>query len=287
MTPKDGSFTVVTDGLSVDLRPQWNVDAGSIVFERRTPGGSALHLARRRSSGWVSEPLVACNAGARRVQGRAAFFAQDDFAFVSDRSGQPAIWRAELAGGLVEPLTQPAADEADYGPTTAPNADGHFAFFRIIGSGKPHLFVGRLGETVQPLTTAANAGDQPWLVPSLDGLVFHSRRDGNDAVYFQHAAAGALAMRLSVGREGTALVTPFPSPDGRRVVFASAVAGTSQLWTMRIDGSARRQLTFGHTPACFPAWSPAGDEIVYVRGDPQAESPSGQIVVMAIAELVS
>src|SRR5579862_7849906 len=91
------STTQLTDGTSVDLRPQWNVDGRSIVFERLTAGGSQLWILRfGPGRSHACDPLSLCNAGAQRVRGRAAFFAQDDFAFVSDRSGQLAIWRANL-----------------------------------------------------------------------------------------------------------------------------------------------------------------------------------------------
>lgn len=54
----------VTDGSSVDLRPQWNVDASSIVFERKTAAGSMLfrlELCATRSG--KAEPISLCNKG--------------------------------------------------------------------------------------------------------------------------------------------------------------------------------------------------------------------------------
>jgi TolB protein len=273
----------ITDGRSVALRPQWNVDGQSIIFERKTSDGSML-CSLRLGNTVKSEPesLEICNNGARKVQGRAAFFSRDEFAFVSDRLGQPAIWLADLKRRFVEPLTQPAADEADYGPATLPEADGHFAFFRIIGSGRPHLYVGRLREAIQPLTISKAYGDQPWFLPGTSRLVFHSRRTGDDGVFQQEAAQGAPAFRLGVEDERTSFVTPFPSPNGSHIVFASAASGSSQIWVMRADGSNRQQLTFAPTPACFPAWSPMGRAIVFVRGDPQAERPTGSLWRMVL-----
>ncbi|HSC64239.1 MAG TPA: hypothetical protein VLD35_11420 [Caldimonas sp.] len=270
--------TRITSGPAVDLRPQWDADARTIVFERKTPSGSALH--RLHVAGDLAgqtEALALCNEGARTVQGRVAFFGRDRFAFVSDRAGRPAIWLADLARRLIEPLTQPAADEADDGPTASPAMDGQFSFFRIIGSGRPHLFVGRVGEIVQPLTINRDFGDQPWFVPDTHRLVFHSRRSGDDRVFEQEARHGAAARPVSDRDELTPCVTPFPSPDGKHIVFASAVSGESQIWAMRIDGSNRQQLTFGSIASSFPAWSPTGDDIVFVRGDPLAAAPSGAL----------
>ena len=274
----------LTDGSAVDLRPNWNVDGTSIVFERRTASGSALWMLRPQAGRVAAtcDPLDICNAGGTKVQGRAAFFAQDDFAFVSDRSGSPAIWRANLAQHTCVPLTQPVADEADYGPTTALDAAGRFLFFRIVGKGKPHLFEGQLGGSIQPLTIGADQADQAWFMPGAQDIVFHSKRDGATAAYRQRAQHDAHAQRLGNVDEATHFVTPFPSPDGRHVAFASACEGVSQIWVARSDGSGRQRLTEGPTPACFPAWSPSGDRIVFVRGEPLGEVPSGSLHVLVL-----
>ena len=277
----------LTDGTAIDLRPQWNVDGRSIVFERLSGSGSELWILRIGPGGLPAcDPLGLCNAGARRVRGRAAFFAQDDFAFVSDRSGQLAIWRANLANHTVVPLTQPVADESDYGPATAPDAHGRFLFFRTIGSGKPHLFEGRLGRGIQPLTIGAAEADQAWFLPGAREIVFHSKRHGVSAAWRQEATHSAVATRLGDVDEGTNFVTPFPSPDGSHIAFTSAVDGVSQVWVMRVDGSHRQRLTEGPAPACFPAWSPSGKDIVFVRGDPLASQPSGVLVRLSLAETV-
>lgn len=287
MTPFEvKEILLVTDGASVDLRPQWNVDARSIVFERKTASGSMLfRLELGAASARKVEPVSACNRGATQVQGRAAFFAQDDFAFVSNRSGVPAVWRADLNQGLVEQLTLPAADERDFGPTARTDSNGRFAFFRVIGAGKPHLYVGRLGETHQPLATGRADGDQPWFLPSAERLVFHSRRDGDDGIFERDVNRETSARRLGSGDEATPFVTPFPSPDGRYIAFASRASGVSQIHVMGIDGTGRQQLTFGEQPACFPAWSPHGREIVFVEGDPFAARPTGRLCIMRLARV--
>jgi TolB protein len=259
----------LTDGSAAELRPQWNVDGRSIVFERRTALGSMLFRADfdGRHLGQI-RPVDLCNKGATICQGRAAFFAQDDFAFVSDRSGPPAIWRAHLGKNLVEPLTLPSADESDHGPTARPDSDGRFAFFRIVGTGKPHLFVGRLGETNEQLATGRLDGDQPWFMPMASRVVFHSTREGDHGLFERDVDRDAKARRISPIDEASAFVTPYPAPDGRHIVFASAATGVSQIYVMAVDGTDRRQLTFGTEPSYFPAWAPRGDDVLFVKGDP-------------------
>jgi len=57
---------------------------------------------------------------------------------------------------------------------------------------------------------------------------------------------------------------PFPSPDGKRLVYDSIVEGKYQLFIMDIDGKNQRQIT--HDPAGHetPSWSPDGSKIAFV-----------------------
>jgi TolB protein len=57
---------------------------------------------------------------------------------------------------------------------------------------------------------------------------------------------------------------PFPSPDGKKIVFEISVGGFYQIFTMNIDGSGQTQIT--HDPATHdtPSWSPDGRKIAYV-----------------------
>jgi TolB protein len=57
---------------------------------------------------------------------------------------------------------------------------------------------------------------------------------------------------------------PFPSPDGKRLVYDSVVQGKYQLFVMDMDGKNQRQIT--HDPANHetPSWSPDGSKIAFV-----------------------
>lgn len=59
-------------------------------------------------------------------------------------------------------------------------------------------------------------------------------------------------------------IDPRWSPDGRWIAYwVRSDNGSNQIFVMRPDGSARRQLTFGNSPALHPAWSPDGSQIVF------------------------
>ena len=57
---------------------------------------------------------------------------------------------------------------------------------------------------------------------------------------------------------------PFPSPDGKKLVFEITVAGHEQIFTMNVDGSGQTQITSDAVDHDSPAWSPDRRKIAYV-----------------------
>src|SRR5262249_19322126 len=57
---------------------------------------------------------------------------------------------------------------------------------------------------------------------------------------------------------------PFPSPDGKQLVFISLISGKEQLFTMNIDGSSIVQITHDNADHEDPAWSPDGTKLAFV-----------------------
>ena len=76
-------------------------------------------------------------------------------------------------------------------------------------------------------------------------------------------ADGSAQTRLTADPEVDA--TPDWSPDGKRIVFESRRAGSSDIWVMNADGSNQRQLTRGAATDRFPAFSPDGRYVVFER----------------------
>ena len=77
------------------------------------------------------------------------------------------------------------------------------------------------------------------------------------------AAAAASLIALSVA--GSALATT-PGRNGR-ILYQREVNGKGQLFTVRPDGTGRRQLTRGPTESVNGSWSPDGKSIVFEQSD--------------------
>ncbi len=276
----DAHHEGLSDASLVVLRPNWNADGRSLIFESKDATGSRLH--RMDLDDRVVTPLAACNDGAKRVQGRPAFFGVDDFAFVSDRGGDLSIWRCRLADGRVTRLTNPPPGASDYGPAVLVGAD-RFLFFRKPPCDEPpRVHVAPLDDPTRATMLTTGMSNQPWPIAGTGDMLFHATRDGAQRILRQSIAPMADAAVVDGDDEGTDFVTPYPSPSGAHVAFARRVDGRPQIFTMRIDGGDRRQLTSDATGALFPCWSPRGDRIAYVRGDPLASVPTGVLCIATI-----
>jgi TolB protein len=77
--------------------------------------------------------------------------------------------------------------------------------------------------------------------------------------FAQRRGATTLAYQLTHVDTGE----PFPSPDGKKIVFETSIAGFYQLFTMNPDGSGKAQITHDAANHDTPAWSPDGRKIAY------------------------
>ncbi|ULH18061.1 hypothetical protein MF271_24180 (plasmid) [Deinococcus sp. KNUC1210] len=261
----------------MDVRPNWTPDSSAVVFERLLAGTRSLYQVLANGTGLTE--LTLCNLSGTNATGRPAFFDLNDFAFVSDRSGRPALWRCNLPDGTITLLVE--SSQACHGPSVATTDLQMLLYFQQMKEQTFHVYQRDADGNTRQLTNAPGVQDQPWQLPDARSFVYHAQEDEKNLIYLQPTALGAQRVCLSPEDEGTAYVTPFPSPDGQWVAFSCTHSGTSQVWVMRVDGTNRQQVTTGE-PHSFPAWSPDGCSLVVVRGEPVSEQPSGHLWVFPL-----
>ncbi len=125
--------------------------------------------------------------------------------------------------------------------------------------------------------------------PVLEGV---AGDPGSGATYFAVATDGTLAVVRGAGSKANRLLTlvdrkgvatrlpltargfrhPRFSPDGTRLAFtvgsASGLGMDADVWVYSLSSGSLSRLTFGGN--VYPAWTPGGDRISYVRGRDQA-----------------
>lgn len=83
---------------------------------------------------------------------------------------------------------------------------------------------------------------------------------------------------------------PEYSPDGKYIYYNANVSGTMQVWRMKVDGTAKEQLTFDEYHNWFPHISPDGNWMVFISfpGDIDPDShPSYKEVTLRLMKLTS
>src|SRR6266508_6614363 len=82
--------------------------------------------------------------------------------------------------------------------------------------------------------------------------------------WLQAAAAADRAISIPVQITHAQNFDPFPSPNGKKLVFISMISGKEQLFTMDADGSNVAQLTRDDAVHEETARSPDGTRIAFV-----------------------
>ncbi|TME57267.1 MAG: hypothetical protein E6I60_02080 [Chloroflexi bacterium] len=169
-------------------------------------------------------------------------------AFRSERSGEPEIWVMNADGRDQRRLA------AGLSPAWSP--DGSVIAF----AGPAGLSVIRPDGTGLRVLPHTEGGEYPSWSPDGSRIAFNSNLTGDHVMYIAQAD-GSKVEDLSRAGEGWQVDW---SPDGRSILFTSHrdhPDNYTDIYVMRPDGSAVRRLT--RDRAYTPAWSPAGDKIVF------------------------
>lgn len=138
------------------------------------------------------------------------------------------------------------------------------------------------GTGMRRLTDDPELDDSPSWSPDGRKIVFRSYRSQRDGELWTIDVDGGTLANLTPAH-GTAVIDhrrPAWSPDGTRIVFATNEGGDWGIWTMRADGSDRRQLTNTIDLDAEPVWSPDGRYIAFRRSS--AAQGSDIMIVPAV-----
>jgi Tol biopolymer transport system component len=195
-------------------------------------------------------------------------------AFQSTRTGDNELFVMNIDGTDVTRLT----DNSGYDVHASWTPDSRrivFASNRSQGqstAGRLHLYV-MDANGQHPTRITNDAGEDSFPEVSRDGrrIVFINDRTGKREAYIVNIDGSNLTpLTTLLPRRRTEVGNPHWSPDGGRIVFDADLGGTYDIYSVRVDGSDLQQLT--HSPAAsgsvfWAAYSPAGTELVYERGD--------------------
>ena len=129
-------------------------------------------------------------------------------------------------------------------------------------SGKVMLYeMDRYGDNLRQLTFVGSYNSSPDWSPDGQSLVFSGYSGGRFDIFIIQDMEGKRKLRrLTTAKKRNGRwannESPSFSPDGRQIVFVSDRSGTNQLYTMSVDGSFLKRITFDKYSYKSPKWSP-------------------------------
>lgn len=93
--------------------------------------------------------------------------------------------------------------------------------------------------------------------------IFLTISQGTSPDIYKMAFDGTLVNKVTNGPNRAMNVEPAVSPDGKSIAFSSDRVGRPMIYTMGIDGSSPKRITFAGVFNSSPSWSPDGKKIAF------------------------
>ena len=181
--------------------------------------------------------------------------------------GHKDIWTLPASGGVPVPVTNDGA--VNWNPVWSPQ--GNYIYFSSDRGGSVNLW--RL--PIEESTGKVLGPPEPITTPATDAAHISFSRDGRQLAYVQRtytanlhkigfdSGAGKIVGQPTAITQGSReAMQPSPSPDGQWLAFAS-LGKQEDIFVIRTDGTALRQLTDDRHMDRAPCWSPDGKKIAF------------------------
>ena len=190
------------------------------------------------------------------------------FSIVESAAASTSLWEAHTDGTGVRQLIAAGGSltNACCGNWTP---DGKYFLFQAVHDGITSLWairetgdlLHRVKHDPVQLTQSLTAASSP--VVSRDGrkVFFIQTERRGELMHYDTKSHSFTPFLEGMSAEGVAF-----SPDGQRIAYVSYPDGA--LWTSKIDGSDRHELTFAPMEAGLPSWSPDGTQIAFAGRQP-------------------
>jgi Tol biopolymer transport system component len=190
------------------------------------------------------------------------------FAGVYQNSSLSNLWTIPASGGTPVRITN--GPSIDWNPSWSP--DGKYLYFISDRSGGMNLWRVALDEATGQVLSAPD----PATTPAAEMMHLSLARDGRHLAYVQrtkqrHLQALAFDPVTATVRRAPVVLTrgtgfathPRVSPDGMWLAYSSSGSPQEDIYVIRTDGTALRQLTNDAAKDRLPRWSPDGRRVAF------------------------
>ncbi len=186
----------------------------------------------------------------------------EEIYFVSNRQGNNLLWRVQLAGG--QPVPVPRSPVNLNSITISPD-ETQLAYVQPITDTLIDIkMMGKGGSSEQRMVCRINssrADDSPRFSPDGTRVAFVSTRSGFDEIWVANSDCSNPYQLTRFNQLGVG--SPRWSPDGQTIVFDRNIDGNTDIFTIRVNGTALRQLTNDKAVENMPSWSADGQWVYF------------------------